>query len=147
MRATRLLEYAISQKPETVLDIAVGPGRHAQCFIANGAKVTGVDIKNPTFEHENYEHIKAPYEELDLGGRQYDMIWCCHTLEHIPNVQHFLLHLASWIKEGGWLAISVPPQADRLHVGHMSLWTPAHLVYNLICAGWDCREAVWYTEY
>jgi len=149
MRATRLLEYAISKKPATVLDIAVGPGKHAQCFIANGSHVTGVDVKDAPFEHENYVHIAQNYETLKVkeDAEKFDMIWCCHTLEHIPNAQHFLIHLASWLKDDGWLAISVPPSMDRLHVGHLSLWTPAHLAYNLICAGWDCRDARWYTEY
>jgi len=66
----------------------------------------------------------------------------------MPNAQDFLMKLRDWLKDDGWLAIAVPPQhQDRFHIGHFSLWTPAHLVYNLICAGWDCREAKWYTEY
>jgi len=146
MRSVRLLTHAISKQPETVLDIAVGPGSHAQCFIANGAKVTGLDVTPARFEHEDYTHIQSPYELVKLDEK-FDMVFCCHTLEHMPNPQHFLIHLASWLKEDGWLAISVPPSQDRLHVGHLSLWTPAHLVYNLICAGWDCKDAIWYTEY
>jgi SAM-dependent methyltransferase len=147
MRATRLLEYAVSFHPAEVLDLAVGPGRHAQCFIANGAKVTGVDVSPAKFEHPKYTHIQESYETLDLD-KKFDMIWCCHTLEHIPNVQHFLVSLSKWLKDDGLLAISVPPAfQNRLHVGHLTLWTPAHLVYNLIHAGWDCRMAEWYTEY
>lgn len=147
MRATRLLEYALTKKPETVLDLAVGPGEHAKCFIANGAKVTGVDVINPKFEHPDYTHIKQAYEFLKLE-EQFDMVWSCHTLEHIPNPQHFLTHLWEWLKEDGWLAIAVPPLGhDRMHIGHMTIWSIGHLVYNLICAGWDCREAKWYTDY
>lgn len=147
MRAVRLLEYAIEQKPKTVLDIATGPGKHAIPFIVNGSKVTGVDLKKAPFEHEDYTHFNAAYETLELD-EQFDMVWSCHTLEHIPNVQHFLTQLHQWTKDGGWLAISVPPAANnRLHVGHLTAWSPALLAYNLICAGWDCSEAVWYTEY
>ena len=148
MRATRLLEYAITKKPETVLDIAAGPGAHAQCFIANGSEVVGVDVKQPYIQHDKYTHVVAPYEKLKLKDQQFDMVWSCHTLEHIPNVQHFLGKLWEWCKPEGYLAISVPPfMQDRLHVGHMSIWTPAHLIYNLICAGWNCRKAEWYTDY
>lgn len=146
MRSVRLLEYAISLNPETVLDIAVGPGKHAQSFIANGAKVTGMDVIPPKIEHENYTHIQSPYEIAELNEK-FDVVFSCHTLEHVPNVQHFLVHLAKWCKEDGHLCISVPPSKDRLHVGHLTLWTPAHLIYNLIRAGWDCRDALWYTEY
>ena len=156
MRATRLLREAISKDPKTVLDIAVGTGKHAHCFLAQGTEVTGLDVTYPPLEHENYEHIQQSYEEFALAkpnmpaykDRKWDMIWCCHTLEHMPNVQSFLISLHEWLEEDGWLFIAVPPaEQNRLHIGHLSLWTPAHLVYNLICAGWDCRDARWYTEY
>ena len=146
MRAVRLLEYAISKKPDTVLDLAVGPGKHAVGFLSNGSSVTGMDVTPAKIIHPVYDHIQAPYETAEVGDRQWDMIWCCHTLEHIPNVQHFLVHLYKWLKEDGYLAISVPnSRQNRLHVGHLTLWTPAHLIYNLVCSGWDCKEAEWYT--
>lgn len=148
MRAIRLLEYAIDLSPKTVLDIASGArSKHAICFISNGSKVTGVDLSQSNLKHDDYEHIQGAYETIELD-KKFDMIWCCHTLEHIPNVQHFLVHLWNWLEDDGYLAISVPPSSqNRLHVGHMSIWTPAHLVYSLVCAGWDCRHAKWYTEY
>jgi SAM-dependent methyltransferase len=147
MRAVRLLEFAISLRPETVLDIAVGPGKHAVSFISNGSKVTGLDITEAKIEHSDYDHIQSPYETADIGDRQWDMIWCCHTLEHMSNVQHFLIHLYKWLKDDGWLAISVPTQRqNRMHIGHLTTWSPALLIYNLVCAGWDCRKARWYTE-
>lgn len=147
MRAVDLLEYAITKRPETVLDVAVGPGKHAVSFIANGSKVTGMDLTPAGIRHPNYEHIASPYETADVGDRQWDMIWSCHTLEHVSNVQHFLMHLYKWLKKDGWLAIAVPPtRQNRLHIGHLTLWTPAHLIYNLVCSGWDCKKARWYTS-
>jgi SAM-dependent methyltransferase len=147
MRAVRLLEYAIEKHPKKVLDIAVGPGNHARGFICDGSQVTGCDLTPAPIMHPLYDHIQGPYETVDMGDRQWDMIWSCHTLEHIPNVQHFLIHLRSWLKEGGYLAIAVPTQRqNRIHIGHLTTWTPALLIYNLICAGWDCKEAEWYTE-
>ena len=148
VRSVRLLKAAISKQPETGLDIATGPDMHAVSFIAPGSKVKGVDVAPPEVIHKNYEHIASPYEKLDVDDRQFDMVFSCHTLEHIPNVQHFLVALRGWLKDDGWLAISVPPSLqNRLHIGHLTLWTPAHLIYNLICAGWDCKLAKWYTEY
>jgi len=147
MRSIDLLEQAILTEPESVLDIGSGMGYHSMAFLANGAKrVVGVDPMLCCLEHDNYEHKQDPYEELDLGDEQFDVVWCSHVLEHIPNVQHFLSHLHKWLKPDGYLAISVPTdRQQRLHIGHLTLWTPAHLVYNLICAGWDCKDAIWYT--
>ena len=160
MRAVRLLEHALTKKPETVLDVGVGPGWHAMPFLAQGSSVTGIDVSLPhhaVMDHENYTHIQTLYEQANaledaegnkFGDRKYDMIWCNHVLEHIPNSQHFLMWLRGHLKPGGWLFLAVPSsRQNRLHIGHCSLWTPAHLVYNLIIAGWDCKDANWYTEY
>jgi SAM-dependent methyltransferase len=98
-------------------------------------------------EHKYYTHVQEPYENASFE-EQFDLIWCSHTLEHIPNVQHFLVTLQGWLKPGGWLFIAVPSDRQaRIHVGHLTLWTPAHLAYNLVCAGWDCKDAIWYTDY
>ena len=148
MRAVRLLERAIEETPEKVLDVGVGKGRHAFSFIANGSMVAGLDVNLPPLDDPRYEHIHGSLELWEPAGREFDMIWCSHTLEHLPNVQAALIKLRSVLKDGGTLAIAVPTdRQNRLHVGHLSLWTPAHLVYNLVCAGWDCSEAIWYTEY
>jgi SAM-dependent methyltransferase len=148
MRAVRLLEYALTKKPETVLDVGSGNGDHALAFLGQGAKVTGIDVRDSRITNANYEYIQSPYEKINLEDRRFDMVWCSHTLEHVPNAQHFLIWMRRWLKEDGWLAIAVPTsRQNRLHIGHLSLWTPAHLVYNLVCAGWDCKHAQWYTEY
>ncbi len=148
MRAVRLLEYAVSKEPETVLDVGVGKGKHAYTFLAHGARVTGVDVANPPIQHPLYDHVQSSIEFADLNDRKYDVIWCSHTLEHLPNPQHALIKMRSWLKDDGFLAIAVPTdRQSRLHIGHVTLWTPAHLLYNLICAGWDCKDALWYTEY
>lgn len=148
MRAVRLLEHAIEQEPENVLDVGVGSGKHAFSFLAHGCRVTGIDVRPPKLEHPLYDHIEESFEIHDFKERKFDLIWCSHTLEHVPNVGMFLIKLRSLLKEDGHLYIAVPPdRQQRLHIGHLTLWTPAHLIYNLICAGWDCRLAKWYTEY
>lgn len=150
MRARHLLEQAISLKPETVLDIGVGKGDHATAFISTGSTlVVGVDVMDSPIDHPSYKHYQNSYEELELEeGQEFDLVWTSHTLEHIPNAQHFLSHLYKWLKPDSWLCIAVPTDLQqRLHIGHLSLWTPAHLAYNLVCAGWDCKEAIWYTDY
>ena len=147
MRACRLLEHALTKEPKRVLDVGVGHGHHAMAFMSQGSFVTGLDVKPSPLDHPLYDHIEGAIELVKIEHK-YDMIWCSHTLEHIPNVQMFLIKLQSLLKDDGWLYIAVPTDLqDRLHVGHLTLWTPAHLAYNLVCAGWDCKEALWYTEY
>ena len=149
MRANALLEEALKVGAETVLDVGVGRGDHAKAFIGQKSRVTGIDPRpanKDLDEHKYYTHIQDPYEKVEID-ELFDMVWCSHTLEHIPNVQHFLITLQSWLKPGGWLFVGVPTdRQQRIHVGHLTLWTPAHLAYNLVCAGWDCSEAIWYTD-
>ena len=148
MRAVRLLEHALTKEPQNVLDVGVGKGKHSFSFLAHGCRVTGVDVQEAPLEHPLYTHMDKPFELADFGDQKFDLIWCSHTLEHIPNVQMFLIKLRSLLTDDGWLYIAVPPDSqNRLHVGHLTLWTPAHLMYNLVCAGWDCKEALWYSEY
>ena len=145
-----LLRHAITRQPKTVLDLGVGDGAHAKAFMSYGAKVVGVDVKDPPHVHEQYSHSQLPVEFLEPAesAEPYDMVWCSHLLQHLPNVQAFLVQIEPFLKDDGWLYIAVPSSSqDRLHVGHLTLWTPALLVYNLICAGWDCSKAEWYTSY
>jgi len=149
MHSYNLMLHAVAQKFERVLDLGVGMGEHAKAFIATGSQVTGVDVRESPHEHDLYRHVQHPIENMGFeeNDKPYDMVWCSHTLEHMPNVQFALRQMDGFLKEGGWLYLAVPsgPQ-DRLHIGHLTLWTPALLMYNLICAGWDCSEAFWYTN-
>ena len=148
MRANSLFKESLKVGAKRILDVGVGKGDHAIGFISNGTKeVVGIDPLHSTPKHECYQHIQDPYEEVVFAEDElFDLVWCSHTLEHIPNVQHFLIKLHEWLKPGGWLCIGVPTDRQaRLHVGHLTLWTPALLAYNLVCAGWDCKEAIWYT--
>ena len=150
MRAVRLLEHALTKEPKTVLDVGTGHGFHAMTFLAQGCSVTGLDVVPPQLVHKDFDYIEYPYELAadSLEGKEFDMVWCCHVLEHIPNIQDFLMFLRKYLKKDGWLMLAVPPsRQNRIHIGHCTLWTPAHLIYNLVSSGWNCKEANWYTEY
>jgi len=150
MSRIELLHHALTKKPQTVLDLGVGDGSHTKAFIATGSSVVGVDVKDPPHKHERYTHSQMPVEFLEPAddAEPYDMVWCSHLLQLLPNVQAFLVQIDSFLKDDGWLYIAVPSNTqERFHIGQLTLWTPALLVYNLICAGWDCSKAEWFTSY
>lgn len=114
-------------------------------FLSKGKSVTGIDLYPARIHHPRYTHTSKPFEQI---GLECDILWSSHTLEHVNNPGAMLTKFRQWLRPGGWLCLVVPTnQQDRLHVGHLTLWTPAHLMYNLVVNGWDCREASWYTEY
>jgi SAM-dependent methyltransferase len=126
---TRLLEYPF----KTVLDIGSGAGTQARLLREAGKRVTTISMLPPADVIGDY--VRLPFAE------PFDAIWASHVLEHQPNVNLFLSKCYSDLRENGILAITVPPHKDAIVGGHVALFNPGILIYNLILAGFDCSEA------
>jgi SAM-dependent methyltransferase len=122
---------------ETVLDVGCGDGRHAREFARHGKRVTTVAC-------EPYDgfvpDIVGDVMDAGIEGR-FDVVWCSHVLEHQPNVRDFLQKMASLVAPDGLLAITVPPARPTIVGGHLTVWNAGLLLYNLVVAGIDCRDA------
>lgn len=127
-----LLEHYLFQ---TVLDLGCGPGAQSEILKLAGKTVTSISL-----EKKYEDAIVGDYQQMSFG-KPFDCIWCCHVLEHQCNVGFFLEKLFKDTRVGGVLAITVPPLATDLRDGHVSIWNPGLLLYNLILAGWDCSQA------
>lgn len=129
---------------ESVLDIGCGEGIHSEEFLRSGKDVTAIDYGESVYFKRNKHRVKTIIGDVntyDFGGNQFDCIWCAHVLEHQLNPHLFLKKLHSILKEGGVLAITVPPLKNTVVGGHVSLWTGGILLYHLVLAGFDCHEA------
>jgi len=51
---------------------------------------------------------KARLEETSLPDEAYDLIYSCHSIEHLPSVSHALTDHARTLKPGGWLFLEGP---------------------------------------
>jgi SAM-dependent methyltransferase len=123
---------------KTLLDIGSGPsqGVNAANFFKELAKdVTRQDI-NPNYKPD----LLGDFNNL-ATDKLYDCIWCSHVLEHQLNVNHFLTKIFHTLKDDGVLAITVPPLKHAIVGGHVTLWNAGLLLYNLILAGFDCKDA------
>ena len=123
---------------KTLLDIGSGPsqGVNAANFFKELAKdVTRQDI-NPDYKPD----LLGDFNNL-ATDKLYDCIWCSHVLEHQLNVNHFLTKIFHTLKDDGVLAITVPPAKHEIVGGHVTLWNAGLLLYNLILAGFDCKDA------
>ena len=126
----------------TVLDVGSGEGKHSDLLENNGKKVTSIDFgKSIYFEKRNQNHtcIFGDYYSYDFD-EQFDAIWASHVLEHQPNPNLFLKKIYKDLKEGGILAITVPPLKHEIVGGHVTLWNAGLLMYQLIMAGFDCSD-------
>ena len=85
-----------------------------------------------------FEDSHIPFANRD---RYYHALWCSHVLEHQTNIKGFLKTCLSVMGIGAWLFFLVPPMKTKVVGGHVSVWFPGLLLYNLVLAGIDCREA------
>jgi ubiquinone/menaquinone biosynthesis C-methylase UbiE len=127
MYGDRAFEKLKSYSFATVLDIGSGSGKQTELFRAVGKTVTPIDIRTT-----GQDYMTTPVEKHDCA-------WCCHVLEHQPNVNAFLKKMSNDVVDGGIICITVPPMKNEVVGGHLSVWNAGLLIYNLVMAGIDCR--------
>ena len=128
---------------ETVLDIGCGAGEHARLMLAKGKRVTAVDYGRSIYFAERPAGLDAVVGDFNTMRFEtpFDAVWASHVLEHQLDPHGFLVRCHAVLREGGWLAVTVPPHKDEIVGGHVSLWNGGLLLYRLVLAGFDCREA------
>ncbi len=136
------LRYLIKNyKFNTVLDIGSGSGQHAKILRNSGKKVTEIDMGRSIYSKRRKDEIFIEANYLDTEfAKGFTAIWICHVLEHQLNVHQFLRKVHNDLKEGGILAITVPPLKNAIVGGHISLWNAGLLLYHLILAGFNCKD-------
>ena len=135
------LDYVLDQeKFDTVLDIGSGPGEHADAFEAAGKKVFRLDYGKSRAFTDSANVIIGDFITHEFD-RKFDLVWASHVLEHTIYTHEFLQKLFDVTSDSGFVAITVPPAKAEFVGGHVTLWTPALLLYRLVLAGFDCSNA------
>lgn len=119
----------------TVLDVGCGPGRHLERFRSSGKTASGIDIVGLAEGVIVADYLRHEFQ------RPFDCLWLSHVLEHQLNVNFFLRKVFADLREGGVLAVTVPPLKHAIVGGHVTLWNAGLVLYNLVLAGFDCRQA------
>ena len=153
VRGHKAVEKLLSSEPfETVLDVGAGDMKHSKLFIDAGKTVDTVDFGRSTYFHRSETHLNVRQSYLgDFNliefKEKYDLVWCSHVLEHQPNPNLFLKKVCQVVKEGGLVAIIVPPRKPFMTDGHVSLWNAGLVLYHLVLAGIDCSAHTWICQY
>lgn len=71
----------------------------------------------------------------------FDGIWMSHCLEHMLDTHRAIKRVFTCLKPNGVACITVPPMKRQIVGGHVSLWNAGLLLYRMILAGFDCRDA------
>lgn len=148
MNGREALKIALRLPGDTVLDVGCGQGEHVRAFQNVGKEVWGCNL------HDRIESVRELLGDKFRSGDfleiewpcLFDTIWCCHVLEHVENPHLFLKQIKNNLRQGGYACVTVPPRKDNIVSGHVSLWNAGLLLYHLIMAGFNCRNAKVRTE-
>ncbi len=144
-RSLEALTRCLSLKPKMVLDVGSGGGEHALAFKKNGAEVTCIDFGTSIYARNSSDYNDLNVINIDFlswnAEKKYDLVWASHVLEHQRNCGAFIEKLLNFCSPNGKVAITVPTPHRRLWGGHLSLWSPGLLAYNIVLCGVDLSEA------
>jgi ubiquinone/menaquinone biosynthesis C-methylase UbiE len=103
-----------------VLELGCGAGVPITRVLAQRFEVTGVDISARQIELARQHvpqarFIQADMAQLDLPPESYDGVAAFYALFHIPREQqpHVLQSIASWLRPGGMLVVTMATQASK----------------------------------
>ena len=141
------LNQVLRYQFKTVLDVGAGSLVHSKKLSEAGKKVTAIDLGDSIYfknrksdDGKNIEIILENFTKFQTN-RQWDLIWASHILEHQKNVGDFLEKLISLCSEGGLICITVPIPHRTLWSGHLTLWTPGLVIYNLVLCSIDTSKS------
>ena len=133
---------------QTVLDVGSGAGEQAEALRRHGKQVTELDYgESPSFlgREDGGGVIIGDFLQTRFET-PFDCVIASHVLEHQLNVNAFLKAMHASVREGGIVALSVPPPKHQIVGGHVTLWNAGLVLYNLVLAGFDCRTP-WIRQY
>ena len=143
-RSMYALDYVKKLNPKSVLDVGSGGGYHANYFKLNGSKVTCVDYGTSIYATEskidNLNVISVDFNKF-IPPEKYELVWASHILEHQRNIGLFIEKLIECCSVNGHICITLPDPHRNLWGGHLSIWSPGLLAYNIVLCGIDLSES------
>lgn len=111
-------------------DLADGSPKKLLHF-APETEVTRKFIKIPGIEYFSAD-LSSPHakEKMDITDIQwpddsFDVIYCCHLLEHVPDDRKAISEIFRVLKPGGWVLIQVPISKEKNTIEDPSITDPA----------------------
>jgi len=94
-------------KPSKVLHFAPEQAFYKRFRKLKHLDYTTTDLNSPLAD------VKADICNLPFGENQYDIIFCNHVLEHIPDDTKAMQELYRVLKPGGMAILQIPQELDR----------------------------------
>lgn len=104
-------------KDKWMLDVGCGAGRFLDAASASGAQIVGIDISNAVDAaksnlegRKNVHLVQASIYELPFREGALDFVYCIGVIQHTPDPSASLNSIASVVKPGGEIAVTIYPR-------------------------------------
>jgi len=129
---------------DSILDVGCGKGALFPHLLETGADVVGIDFLPESEIETDYRDKQAHYIrtmfETYNGDQLFDAVIASHLIEHIPDTERFLQKFFSVLTPDGAYCLIWPPPKSAIVGGHVHLFNPGLMLYNLVRLGIDCRN-------
>jgi SAM-dependent methyltransferase len=116
-------------KGEVILEVGCGAGRFTEVAAATGAMVISVDASRAV--DANYESngsrsnlliVQAEIEHMPFLPASFDRVFCLGVLQHTPAPHTSFLAIASFVKNGGNLAMDIYKKSLARRIFYGKYW-------------------------
>ncbi len=123
----------LKTKSNNLIDVGCGNGYLLKKIIIKGKKY-GCDVfeKNDFKDSKNFNYSKQDINNITFSKNFFDIVICCHTLEHIPNINRAISELKRIAKKE--LIIVVPKQRYNFYTLdlHIHFFPDRFSIINII---------------
>lgn len=134
-KKVKLVNSFVKNKEKNILDVGCGTGDFLIACKNNHWNITGVEPNKNAIEILNNKKLTASnfyhsIEEIE-SKNVFDVITLWHVLEHIPNLEYYIITLKELLKPNGILIIAVPNYKSYDAKKYKEFWAaydvPRHL--------------------
>ena len=132
----KLIQSVSSRNTGTLLDVGAGVGAFAAYMRQQGWQVTGLEPDAETRKRAQEQNRIALQDTADLfklPAANFDVITMWHVLEHVHQLDEYLIQLKALLKPGGVLLIAVPNYTSHDAAHYQQYWAaydvPRHLYH------------------
>jgi SAM-dependent methyltransferase len=113
-RLRRCLGDALWQtlRGRDVLECGCGAGRFTEVLLAQGARVTSIDLSSAVDANvdsfpvgPSHRVAQADIVALPFAKQSFDVVLCIGVVQHTPDPEQTIARLADHVKPGGWLVV------------------------------------------
>ncbi len=95
-------------RPKRVLHIAPEPEFETRLRRVKSLDYLSADLQRPAM-------VRMDITEIQFPPDSFDVIICCHVLEHVPDDRKAMSELYRVLRPGGWLLVQVPQPREITH--------------------------------